>query len=151
MLGRHIGTHIISLYDKRGATNCAEQISFIEDVLTIIPAERIECLAADREFGYLNFLSWLSLNKIPFCIRIRENSYMAETASGKWIKMKDKLRSLANGQNVVLAGTYLAKGKNEDAHLRIQTRTERWGRPSDSGDPRRVKVHRQDVPAQVAD
>lgn len=96
-------------YPKRGCTNWIEQIEFMEHVLGIIPASGIECLVADREFGYPKFIRWLNINHIPFCLRIRENSYVHDTAKGTTRKLKTILSSLPSGQSTVLAHTYALK------------------------------------------
>ena len=115
-------------FEKRGATNYAEQISFMESVLDIIPARKIECLVADREFGYSNFIKWLGLARIPYCLRLRENSYIHDTSTGANRKLKIILSSLASGDCVVLADTYIAAGKTK---VRIYA-TRRKGRDTDS-------------------
>lgn len=97
-------------YDKRGTTNFTEQISFMEHVLDIIPEERIECLVADREFGYTNFIRWLGVRHIPFCLRIRENHYVRNISTGKGCKIKNVLASLAAGDGVVLSDRYMIRG-----------------------------------------
>lgn len=96
--------------DKRGSTNFAEQISFMEHVLDIIPQQRIECLVADREFGYTNFIKWLGIRHIPFCLRIRENHYVRNSSTGKSCKIKAVLQSLAVGESVVLSDGYIIRG-----------------------------------------
>lgn len=96
--------------DKRGTTNWTEQISFMESVLEIIPACRIECLVADREFGYSRFIRWLKLMNIPFCLRIRENSYVRDTATGQSRKLKNILSSLGSGHSVILSHSYIVSG-----------------------------------------
>lgn len=98
------------VYDKRGSTNFIEQISFMEHVLEIIAAEKIECLVADREFGYVKFMRWLETMKIPFCLRIRENCYIRDAATGAGRKVKTVLASLAEGQSVVLDHPYIVSG-----------------------------------------
>lgn len=102
--------------DKRGATNFTEQISFMEKVLDIIPARQIECLVADREFGYTNFMRWLDVMRIPFCLRLRSNCHARSTSTGRSRKLKTILTSLADGQSVVLADTYTVSG---DKRVRI--------------------------------
>ncbi len=97
-------------YDKRGTTNFTEQISFMESALDIIPVHRIECLVADREFGYTNFMRWLDMMKIPYCLRLRENCYVHDPAKSNNRKLKVILSSLAIGQSVVLAHQYIVSG-----------------------------------------
>lgn len=65
---------------------------------------------ADREFGYTNFMKWLHKSQIPYCLRLRENTYVRNTATDKSKKLKIILSSLAVGQSVVLAGTYIVSG-----------------------------------------
>ncbi len=97
-------------YNKRGCTNWVEQIKFMEHVLDIIPVDKIECLVADREFGYPKFMMWLSYRHIPFCLRIRENSYLYDAATRTSRKLRTILSSLPAGQSVVLSHTYALKG-----------------------------------------
>ena len=44
---------------KRGNSNSAERISFMETLLTLIPIEQISTLLADREFIGKDWLPWL--------------------------------------------------------------------------------------------
>lgn len=107
---------------KRGATNFSEQIDFIEHVLDIIPASQIECLVADREFGYPNFIKWLESQKIPYCLRIRENSYIRDAADKSSRKAKTVLSSLTADQCVVLKHSYLV---NRSLKVRIYAQRRR--------------------------
>lgn len=95
---------------KRGSTNFAEQMSFMERVLEIIPQCRIECLVADREFGYPNFIRWLGFRQIPYCLRLRESTYISDTAGKKGCQARNVLSSLAAGEATVLAHTYIVNG-----------------------------------------
>ncbi len=104
-----------TIYQKRGSTNWIEQMEFMEHVLDIIPVQKIECLVADREFGYAKFMKWLNLMHIPFCLRIRENSYIRDTATSRSRKIKTILSSLPTGQCTVLAHAYWL-----DANLRVR-------------------------------
>ncbi len=114
-------------YHKRGCTNWVEQVEFMEHVLDIIPASEIECLVADREFGYEKFMRWLTARHVPFCLRIRENSYISDKATGTTRKLSTILSSLRSGDSVVLAHTYSLK---EDLRVRIYA-TRRDGSPMD--------------------
>lgn len=97
-------------FPKRGTTNFTEQISFMEHVLDIIPQCRIECLVADREFGYPNFIRWLTSRNIPYCLRLRQNTYISDTAGKKGRTAKKVLSSLTAGESVVLAHSYIVNG-----------------------------------------
>lgn len=116
-------------YDKDGATNFTEHIDFIEHVLEIIPADRIECIVADREFGNGNFIKWLSVMHIPYCIRLRENFYVRKCGESHACKLKTILSSLAAGDSVVLANSYIVK-KNNKVRIYAVRRTVREGEES---------------------
>lgn len=119
-------------YNKRGATNSAEQSVFMEHVLEIIPANGIKCLVADREFGNVRFIRWLRMKQIPYCLRLRE-SYRVRSASAgkkdKGRKLKSILSSLAVGQSVVLADSYIVCAKLK-VRIYAVRRTSRGGEGS---------------------
>lgn len=100
----------------------------MEHVLDIIPAGRIECLVADREFGNGNFIKWLAIRDIPYCLRLRGNYYVRDTASGEVRKLKAILSSLALGHSVVLSSTYIVR---KNVHVRIYA-VRRTGRDGDT-------------------
>ncbi len=99
-----------TVYKKRGATNWIEQMVFMEHVVDIIPANKIRCLVADREFGYSKFIKWLNINQIPYCLRLKEDTYVHDTATGKNSKIKVVLRSLGSNKSVVLSHSYIVNG-----------------------------------------
>lgn len=113
-------------YGKDGATGFTEQIAFMEHVLDIIPATRIECLVADREFGNGNFIKWLAIRNIHYCLRLRENYYVRDTAGGEVRKLKTILSSLTLGHSVVLSSTYIVR-KNVRVRIYAVRRTGRDG------------------------
>lgn len=98
-------------YDKDGTSDFTEEISFMERVLDIIPVDKIECLVADREFGNGNYIRWLSIRNIPYCMRLRENFNIRVAGSRQIIQLRHKLSSLALGDSVVLADTYIVARK----------------------------------------
>jgi len=57
-------------------TSFVEEIVIMERGISLIGRERIECLLADREFGNSNFIKWLHINHIRYCLRLRENLYL---------------------------------------------------------------------------
>ena len=105
-----------STLPKRGSTNFTEQIAFMDHVLEIIPVGQIECLVADREFGYLNFIRWLHSRNIQYCLRLRESSYIRDATDRKSRKAKTVLSSVPAGGSVVLAHPYLM---NSNLKVRI--------------------------------
>ncbi len=113
-------------YDKDGSTGFTEHIAFMEHVLDIIPADRIECLVADSEFGNGNFIKWLGQRYIPYCLRLRENYYVRDAAKNEVRKLKTILSSLPLGQSVVLSSTYIVR-KNVRVRIYAVRRTGRDG------------------------
>lgn len=111
------------IFDKRGATKFTEQISFMECVLDIIRPEQIACLVADREFGYYNFVRWLETMEIPYCLRIRETSYVQNASTGKSRMLRHILSSLSTGRSVVLSGSYKF-GRNMKVRIYAMRRKE---------------------------
>lgn len=98
-------------YDKDGTSDFTEEIAFIEHVLDIIPIEVIECLVADREFGNSNFIRWLKIRHIPFCLRLRENFNIRMAGTKQIIQIRHKLASLPLGEAVILSDTYIVARK----------------------------------------
>lgn len=116
-------------YDKDGATSFTEHIEFMERVLDIIPARRIECIVADREFGNGNFIKWMTIMHIPYCLRLRENIYIRKSGEVHACKIKSILSSLPVGGSVVLANPYIVN-KNNKIRIYAVRRTVRDGEES---------------------
>lgn len=113
-------------YDKDGATGFHEHIEFMEHVLDIVPVERIKCLVADREFGNGNFVKWLTIRNIPFCLRLRGNLYIRKSGESRTQKLSAILSSLPSGECVVLSNTYIVK-KNNKVRIYAMRRPDRKG------------------------
>lgn len=113
-------------YDKDGATSFDEHIEFMEHVLDIVPVERIKCLVADREFGNGNFIKWLIIRGIPFCLRLRGNFYIRKSGEEHTQKLSTILSSLPKGGSVVLSNTYIVK-KNNKVRIYAMRRVDRNG------------------------
>ena len=59
---------------KRGSSNSGERIALMEQCLRLIPAEKIECLLADREFIGEAWFQWLIDHNIRFRLRIKNDT-----------------------------------------------------------------------------
>ena len=94
-------------------TSFVEEIEIMERVVSLLGRERIECLLADREFGNSKFLKWLRINKIRYCIRLRENLYMRKDGDKKGRMLRDILSSLRVGEHIVLKNVYLTRGNDK--------------------------------------
>ena len=59
---------------KRGCSNSRERIALMEQCLKLLPADKIDCLLADREFVGKQWLRWLTERNIRFRVRIKNNT-----------------------------------------------------------------------------
>lgn len=62
------------LLPKEGSSNTEERIEILQRFIETFGIHCIEGLLADREFVGKKWLCWLIQSKIPFCIRIKENT-----------------------------------------------------------------------------
>lgn len=105
-------------------TSFVDEIGIMENVVSIMGRRRIECLLADREFGNSNFIKWLQINHIRYCLRLRENLYLRKEDDKKGRKLRDVLASLKLGESVVLHDVWLMR---KNTRVRIYA-TRRLGR-----------------------
>jgi hypothetical protein len=57
-----------------GCSNQTNRIDLLEDLLSVVPVERIECVLADREFIGQPWFEFLMRQGIGLCIRLRDDS-----------------------------------------------------------------------------
>jgi hypothetical protein len=62
--------------DKAGNSNTQERIDLLEDFNEIFGFDHIKSLMADREFVGKKWFRMLDKNKIPYFIRIKENTLL---------------------------------------------------------------------------
>ena len=84
-----------------GCSNQTNRIDLLEDLLSVLPVERIECVLADREFIGQPWFEFLMLQGIGLCIRLRDNS---GTDLGA---VKTCFETLESGCEVVVYGVSL--------------------------------------------
>ena len=75
-----------TILPKKGNSSSLERIELIERFIKLFGKDCIASVVADREFIGDKWLSWLSLNSIPFHIRIRDNMWF-EKPNGELLKM----------------------------------------------------------------
>lgn len=79
-----------TLLGKSGISNTLERQALLERLLTIIPADRIEAVLADREFIGEGWFTTLKSRGVPFVIRIRKNAHVTSRGctkrAGTWIR-----------------------------------------------------------------
>lgn len=110
-------------------TSFVDEIEIMERVVPLIGRERIECLLADREFGNANFIKWLQINHIRYCLRLRENLFIRKEGSEKGRKLREVLASLKTGESIVLRDVWLMR-KNTRVRIYATRRTGRDGEES---------------------
>jgi len=69
--------------NKAGNSNTKEREQMLIRLLKIIPAHRIDCLLADREFIGESWFKSLVSKQIPFAIRIKSNTMMIDPQTGE--------------------------------------------------------------------
>lgn len=112
-----------NMLDKAGSSNFEEQRKLINDYLKVFGKEKIAGLLADREFMNGKFFGWLNKNRIPFYIRIKEQSIVYIRAK-KFVTAKKLFKHLSLreqdifnmsvtlfGQKVFLAGSRSCSGE----------------------------------------
>lgn len=110
-------------------TSFVDEIEIMERIVSLVGRGRIECLLADREFGNGNFIKWLQINHIRYCLRLRENLYMRKDGDKNGRKLRDVLSSLRIGDSVVLNGVWIVR-KNVRVRIYATRRIGRGGEES---------------------
>lgn len=133
-----------NLLDKAGNATAAEHQAILERFIKIFGKECIVGVLADREFASGNLFGWFNKNKIPFYIRIKEDSivrignkklFKAERIFNDLDPKESKIFPIAIeifGQKVNLAGSRSERGElmivatNQDASNAIPIYLRRW-------------------------
>lgn len=133
-----------NLLDKAGNATGKEHKAIIERFVSLFGKDCIEGVLGDREFASGELFEWLNLEKIPFYIRIKEDSIIhvkkkkictAEKAFNDVNRRKTKVFPMSiwlYGQKVYLAGSRSQGGElmivatNQDAKNAISIYLRRW-------------------------
>lgn len=115
------------MLDKAGNSTAKEQIALIKLFVDTFGKECIEGLLADREFASKKLFSWLIKQKIPFFIRIKENTLVRIFKVSKPTNLKTMFKKVNNKQqNYFSYSVYLfdlklnvAAGRSEKGELLI--------------------------------
>lgn len=83
--------------NKRGNSNSRERIALLKRFIGQFGRAHIKGILADREFVGDRWLGWLQAQKIPFIIRIRNNSY-TENVRGKRTRVDRLFYTLKIGE-----------------------------------------------------
>jgi len=90
-----------TLLPKKGNSNTEERIVLMKRFLRIFGLERIDYLTADREFKGIIWIKWLQKKRIPFRIRIANNT-LIQNRNGNRSLHATRLFSLKANECMVL-------------------------------------------------
>lgn len=115
------------LLNKAGSSTAHEQIDLVKWFVTKFGIECIEGLLADREFANQSFFNWLIKNKIPFYIRIKENTQIRLFKQSKHSYLRHLFKGVNNKKrnyypfSILIFGLRLqvAAGRSEKGELLI--------------------------------
>lgn len=99
---------------KKGNSNTEERKELMERFIRLFGKERIESVAADREFIGNQWFLWLNANNIDIVIRIRENQNVTNSR-GIFTRASHIFRDLKIGESRILKGLR----KIGDAEVRV--------------------------------
>jgi hypothetical protein len=94
---------------KKGNSNTQERIKLIDKFIAVFGAEKIACLAGDREFIGQDWFAYLSKHHIIFRIRIKVDMNISRT-DGVLAPARNFFRSLPLGSYCLLGGPRLICG-----------------------------------------
>lgn len=89
---------MFKMLDKKGNSNTDERIELICNFIRWFGRDCIDCLLADREFVGSQWLDFLSLNKIKYHIRIRNNFKVQSSKKNKEVKVSTLFRDMKPGE-----------------------------------------------------
>lgn len=87
--------------DKKGLSSTEERIALMARFLAMFPVARIECLTADREFRGYKGLAYLIKRRIPFRLRIPNNT-MTHNRHRNARRPVTRLVAVPSGETLVL-------------------------------------------------
>lgn len=86
---------------KDGASNTGARIALLEQLLKVVPPERITALVADREFIGIDWFGYLNKRKVRFVIRVSHTFYLS-TRKGRRSRAKRVFGHLRPGEMLAL-------------------------------------------------
>ncbi|MBF0290277.1 MAG: IS4 family transposase [SAR324 cluster bacterium] len=98
--------------EKRGNSNTHERMGIMYRFIQTFGKERIDCLTADREFIGKEWIEYLQKEKIPFRIRIRNNTKVPNSRGNQKIKVSSVFRGLEIGESMILNKKRLVWGSS---------------------------------------
>lgn len=90
-----------TVLNKKGMSSTDERVELLERFLTYFPRQRIDCLTADREFRGQRWITYLLRQKIPFRIRIPNNTQTHNRHHNRGLPVT-RLFSVRIGETMIL-------------------------------------------------
>lgn len=115
-----------TLLPKAGSSTANEQIALVNRFVKVFGTKQIQALLADREFPNNAFIAWLQRSRIPFYMRIKQNTLTY--INGRQFKSCEQLFSHISPYQQEVFGMsltifnqllFLAASKNERGELMI--------------------------------
>ena len=76
------------LLDKKGNSDTAERLALVDKVLTLVEAENVEAIVADREFTGNDWFKGLKQRKLVFVMRVRNNTGIGSKGRSRSAKQR---------------------------------------------------------------
>lgn len=90
--------------EKKGCSDTAERIALLQEYQRLCGKDSLEFVTADREFSGTLWFGYLSKEKVPFRIRIRENLLVTTANGRKRVAARNLFRTQKRGKGVLLSG-----------------------------------------------
>ena len=92
-----------TLLPSAGNSNTAARTHLLDRLRQTFPALKIAALTGDREFIGDTWMAYLTAEKIPFVLRLRENQYVVRESYATWT-VAEIARSLKRGDKMTVKG-----------------------------------------------
>ena len=76
------------LLDKKGNSDTKERLALVDRILTLVKAENVEAIVADREFTGRDWLKGLKERKLVFVMRVRNNTRITSRTRTRTAKQR---------------------------------------------------------------
>jgi len=93
-----------TVLEKKGCSNTSERIHLVEKYVQLFGQESLDFVTADREFIGREWFRYLRRERLPFRIRIRENSQVTNARGTKMVAARNLFRTQRAGLGVLLCG-----------------------------------------------
>lgn len=87
------------VFEKKGCSDAAERKEILKRYLKIFSVSTIRFVTADREFACYEWLQFLNLQQIPFCLRIKSSAQITDKR-GKQMRASKLLQTARVGEAV---------------------------------------------------